>query len=809
MSEKPVQRPVVAIRTFVLDCKGSIILLKRANSKYGDGQWCLPGGKLDYNDTPEHTVVKELNEETNLSAKNIEFLFYQNSPPIQSGKMHCVNLYFQCICKGDVRLNEESSEYVWVTPEEALKYHPVFRGEDAIHTFLKLKGNQLRTDSFSDDNEMALFQTHPGKIIDEFGPQSLSPEFRHLPGNQQSRILSALCSAYLEINDIRSARQALARLKRVIPPSSEDILYLEGTIAYHTGDFAEAFQRLNQVRSTLEKVASSGKEDNRDQLVKVYDALGNTYLRDCSYGNALMWFERGLAICTSRHDRYGQARSYGHLRKLHEQASRFDLAIRYCQLQLAIFISLEDCAGECIARNTLADLYLKVGKNALARKEFERSHVIAALPHMQNSARYVWLGMARLQNAENNPEQALAYARKSLDGFSIAGDYDRQGRSWLVMADAFAQKRDIRNALLSVRKAGACFSRGNLVARRHTIALTESRIEAKRGNLKKAIACLCESIRLSYEFSGGARGEVFFRDIIQSFLSEACGITNLPWANLMVSTEGFWKYYLKKKSLSHILKGSTLSPGCEVPDCSTVVFVEKKFGLPWSGKILLAPLINRGGTWGVLMFPFRKQEDITLVELLSDVGPSLGSILEKKLAQQDALTGLANRRMFDIHFAEQVRRCTTLKQALAIIMLDIDYFGKFNKAHGHSVGDLVLAKVAGVFRTGMRLSGKRSVNVPLSEDFAARYGGEEMVIVTDNCTLHQARAAAERIRRDIETLRIPVNGKNLKVTASLGVGYTSSGHSPRKAFLLADEALHRAKENGRNRVEVSSSDTGK
>jgi 8-oxo-dGTP diphosphatase len=137
MTTDPSQRPVVAIRAFVADSQDHILLLRRANSEYGEGQWCLPGGKLDYGDTPENTVAKELVEETGLTAKDVTFLFYQNSPPLQPGKMHCVNLYFRCTAVGAVTLNEESSAFVWVTLEEALGYKPVFGAEPAIRRVIE------------------------------------------------------------------------------------------------------------------------------------------------------------------------------------------------------------------------------------------------------------------------------------------------------------------------------------------------------------------------------------------------------------------------------------------------------------------------------------------------------------------------------------------------------------------------------------------------------------------------------------------------------------------------------------------------
>lgn len=137
MTANSPQRPVVAIRVFATDAQNRVLLLRRANSEYGEGQWCLPGGKLDYGDTPENTVTKELGEETGLGAKEVEFLFYQNSPPLQPGKMHCVNLYFKCTAVGAVTLNQESSAFVWVTLEQALGYKPVFGAESAIRRLIE------------------------------------------------------------------------------------------------------------------------------------------------------------------------------------------------------------------------------------------------------------------------------------------------------------------------------------------------------------------------------------------------------------------------------------------------------------------------------------------------------------------------------------------------------------------------------------------------------------------------------------------------------------------------------------------------
>jgi 8-oxo-dGTP diphosphatase len=126
------QRPVPVVRVFIFNNQGKILLLRRAKTSYGNGRWCLPGGKIDYLDTPERAVAREIKAETNIRLSGIEFLFYQNNLPMAPGLMHCINLYFSALGRGAVRINEESSAFAWVTPEEAIGRRLVFGGGKAV-----------------------------------------------------------------------------------------------------------------------------------------------------------------------------------------------------------------------------------------------------------------------------------------------------------------------------------------------------------------------------------------------------------------------------------------------------------------------------------------------------------------------------------------------------------------------------------------------------------------------------------------------------------------------------------------------------
>jgi mutator protein MutT len=127
-----VLRPVPAVRLVVQNDAGKVLVLRRAASSTDGGRWCLPGGKVDYGDTVEQAAARELQEETGLAARDLRFLFYQDGQPVAPGRMHCINLYFECRAEGVLSLNDESAEAAWIGPEELASYALTFRNDEAL-----------------------------------------------------------------------------------------------------------------------------------------------------------------------------------------------------------------------------------------------------------------------------------------------------------------------------------------------------------------------------------------------------------------------------------------------------------------------------------------------------------------------------------------------------------------------------------------------------------------------------------------------------------------------------------------------------
>ncbi len=168
----------------------------------------------------------------------------------------------------------------------------------------------------------------------------------------------------------------------------------------------------------------------------------------------------------------------------------------------------------------------------------------------------------------------------------------------------------------------------------------------------------------------------------------------------------------------------------------------------------------------------------------------------KSMALSDSLTGLANRRNFDMFLTIELKRAASLKRPLSLIMLDLDKFKRYNDSYGHPTGDKLLSKVGQILQHNVR-------NI----DLPARYGGEEFSIILPECSCNEATSIGEKLRQVIESENFPddIGTSTAKITASLGIStydptVSTTLPSTDKIIELADKALYQAKSQGRNRV---------
>ena len=164
----------------------------------------------------------------------------------------------------------------------------------------------------------------------------------------------------------------------------------------------------------------------------------------------------------------------------------------------------------------------------------------------------------------------------------------------------------------------------------------------------------------------------------------------------------------------------------------------------------------------------------------------------REMAIRDGLTGLYNRRHVLELLDREKNRSSRGGGIFCLAMLDIDHFKNVNDTYGHQAGDAVLQAVATTMKTTMR-----------NTEFCARYGGEEFLIVLTQTGINGALIGAERVRTQIEKILFPDIGSDFKITISIGLSEYKMREDVDDIIARADEALYRAKNGGRNRVEIA------
>ncbi|HEY0795840.1 MAG TPA: GGDEF domain-containing protein [Acidisarcina sp.] len=240
-------------------------------------------------------------------------------------------------------------------------------------------------------------------------------------------------------------------------------------------------------------------------------------------------------------------------------------------------------------------------------------------------------------------------------------------------------------------------------------------------------------------------------------------------------------------------------PGGSVVNCSHFVG-------PPPEHYLCMPVIAHGETLGILSVQCADESSCSLIrlrmeglrQLLQLSGLAVASLnLRSKLENQsirDPLTGLFNRHFMQIALDRELSRADRRDSVLAVFMLDIDHFKQFNDTWGHAAGDAVLKATADVYQ-----------NIVRDEDIVCRYGGEEFTIILPDITPEIAFTRAESIRQAVAELRVLVGREQyVEVKVSIGIAlYPSDGRGADNLLHRADEALYRAKRQGRNQVSLS------
>ncbi|BBL69839.1 GGDEF domain-containing protein [Methylogaea oryzae] len=275
----------------------------------------------------------------------------------------------------------------------------------------------------------------------------------------------------------------------------------------------------------------------------------------------------------------------------------------------------------------------------------------------------------------------------------------------------------------------------------------------------------------------------------RSDLTEA-SIIGLPFATAFPSLVGGRAHRAIKSALGQGM-ASVVSQSLNRHPFPLHVQVNRLSRQPMQQAISVVPLLCEGERYCLVQI-----QDVTAAVDREQELHRIALELEGH-SYQDGLTGLANRRAFDRQFELELRRAVREEQPLAVALADVDYFKAYNDHYGHVAGDDCLRRVAEILSHATRR--------PL--DMAARYGGEEFVFLLPNTDRNGASSIGSTLCREVLAARIPhmASGAAPYITVSVGIVslVPPRGAGAETFLMLADQALYRAKQGGRNQVCVA------
>ena len=303
-------------------------------------------------------------------------------------------------------------------------------------------------------------------------------------------------------------------------------------------------------------------------------------------------------------------------------------------------------------------------------------------------------------------------------------------------------------------------------------------------DVKELLTKVCSLIQKSFDV---AHVSVLLRDqdelIVRAHFGELT--PRIPEHGRLPAAEGLWGKTLEQNRT--LLENDNANP-------KDRLFEESR-------STMSIPLVSFGQTLGVLVLDGRtagafNRADIQSLESVADICATAiqnANYVEKvkQLAYLDGLTGIFNRRYFELRIIEEMERARRFEAGMAIIMVDIDHFKDLNDEFGHLLGDEVLRQVSSLFNSQLR-----------KIDVVCRYGGEEFSILLSQTSRDRALSVADKLRRTVQLWQFP--GVPRSVTISGGVAiFPDHGNSRDELVNAADSALYLAKKEGRNRVRLA------
>lgn len=461
------------------------------------------------------------------------------------------------------------------------------------------------------------------------------------------------------------------------------------------------------------------------------------------YDDALVDLNRAFDLYTRIGETGGRRYTLNAMANLYSDphVGEFDKAIEYYRQILKQDMAVGAKGAVATALFNIASAYEEKGDYVAALRDFRRALAIDRALGDREAVIEEERAIGRVLTAQGKPEDAMPMIDRALAYYAEAGNADALARTRIVRATALRKLGRFDEALREIDQARAHFLRSDNSRYLTFVYAERGEILAALGNWREAYA-QAQALR-----EMESRLEKRLRQERTSRLRVQFDAARKEEQNAQLQAEN------RRRT-------AELESARRVRNLQRVVI-----GLCGALLLLL-------GTMALQQLQRNRKM--------------------RALAMTDDLTGLPNRRHILKYLDERRKAAAENAMPLSLIAFDVDHFKRINDRYGHGVGDRVLASVARLVADGLR-----------AEDRVGRIGGEEFLVVLPSTALAEAEAIAERLRGAIESARLHGDGEDARLSASFGVvELTAADRDSESLLKRADDALYRAKHEGRNRVAV-------
>ena len=615
-------------------------------------------------------------------------------------------------------------------------------------------------------------------------PALLEKRLANASGAEKVDVLLRLAEAQtLRAPDkaVRYAEEALAgaRALSLAKPAARALLS-RATGRFQLGDLDAALE-------SYEQGLAAAKAIPDDLLVgSCLNGVAIVRMKRGDLAAALPVFDEAMAYLEKSGNNEKLASVTSNVSLIHYAKGEYGKALDLMQKALGLYESVGDEKGQGVVLNALGNVYNKLGDPKKARERFERALALAERTKYTGLMVGCLVNIAEIQSRERQWDLALANYRRALALAREIGSRDSISVCLNNIGDVLREQGDVEGALSHYRESMKIFEEMNARPRLVVSWLNIGRLHAKAGRAREAESSLTKAFELA-----GEVGETNLR-------KEAAG-------ELVAIYEGRGDYRsayeyqrafdeLKEQIFSkeNYAKISGLEARIDSERKARQIALLRKQGEIQAlevrrQRLLIASTAGAVLLLGAIVLLLWKRNRLK-ERTSADLAAAYARVEE--MARTDSLTGLGNRRSAMERLEQEVLRAERTKRPLSLVMIDADDFKKINDARGHACGDAVLRSLGELLRSSLR-----------QLDAAARWGGEEFLVVLPETATEGALVIAEKLRKGAEAIRVPCDGVELAFTVTLGVtSFVDGGPSLADCIRAADEALYEGKRAGKNRV---------